>query len=354
MHRPIHEIVIFLISAAALGIADHAAAWGERGHNLVARIAARLVNEQLKGDSKNFGATLLRKEHMLGHLANVPDIVWRNGSDAITKANAPTHYIDLEYIDTKPSLATTPRRIAAAASAAKAQKKTLATDVGTAPWRIGQLAEIMAKNFATLAQKKDPTPAEIEDLVNQALVAGGTMAHFVGDLGQPLHTTVDYDGWDANQGGIHRYFEDDVVDALSLNFDHEAYAIAAKEQPFSARVVKALKVSKKFREKMEDYGFALALDSYTNLSEVRRLDREVAVRKPSQSDPLKLPAERQPAQLVADSFRELIAKRIATAADALAAIWIAAWREGGSPSLEKYRSFKYQFQPEFIAVDYLP
>jgi len=39
------------------------------------------------------------------------------------------------------------------------------------------------------------------EAVNQALLYGGIMSHFVGDLAEPHHTSANYDGWLTGQGG---------------------------------------------------------------------------------------------------------------------------------------------------------
>src|SRR6187455_1620735 len=95
--------------ALVIGLAapPRASAWGERGHDLITRVAVRLLAAKVAPGTPlaiQFG----RKEFMLGHLANVPDIVWRNQGEAIEKINAPTHFLDMEYVSPEMTFATLP------------------------------------------------------------------------------------------------------------------------------------------------------------------------------------------------------------------------------------------------------
>ena len=105
--------VLALALVLGLIVPPKARAWGERGHDIVTRVAVRLLAAKIaKGTplALQFG----RKEFMLGHLSNVPDIVWRNQGEAIEKINAPTHFLDLEYVSPELTFATIPRTPSAA------------------------------------------------------------------------------------------------------------------------------------------------------------------------------------------------------------------------------------------------
>ena len=45
----------------------------------------------------------------------------------------------------------------------------------------------------------------------------GVMAHYIGDLSQPLHDTKNYDGQLTGQPGIHAFFETTNIDANDHN-----------------------------------------------------------------------------------------------------------------------------------------
>ena len=169
-----------------------ASAWGERGHDLVTRVAVRLLAAKIaKGTplAVQFG----RKEFMLGHLSNVPDIVWRNQGEAIEKVNAPTHFLDLEYVSPELTFATIPRTPVAALArmkelcaappkayvcAAKEGSSPDESSAGTAPWRAGQLFGMTVESFkASGANGKSDDAA-----IDRAFLSAGIMSHFIGDL----------------------------------------------------------------------------------------------------------------------------------------------------------------------------
>ena len=98
-------LVRSLLAMLLLVISKPGWAWGERGHDLVTQVAVRLVGSDFDTSGK-LSEALLMKAHLLGHLSNVPDTVWRNKDKvgaAATKANGSTHYVDSDYIAAKPS-----------------------------------------------------------------------------------------------------------------------------------------------------------------------------------------------------------------------------------------------------------
>ena len=330
-------------------------AWGERGHDLIARVAARLVAQRSK-DPALF-VPFAAKEHMLGHLANIPDIHFRDLPEG-KSLEGPTHYFDSEYLFATPSLQGFPVSIAEAAKLSEAHGKNLYSEVGTAPWRIAQLFDLYV---GALKSAKSPDPskalgkAEIEEAVNRALVYAGVMAHYVGDLAQPLHTTVDYDGWKKDQGGIHSYFEEAIVNAFPLSLDYEVFAAASREHP-QTKIWTSLPASQRISAGRNPVLVAAALiaDSHEDLNKLFKLDKSVCVIKPSRSEPIKIPAERKPAAQVAESFRPMVIDRLATGADALSHLWQVGWELAGKPDLSQYKSYAYQLAPAYIAPDYIP
>lgn len=372
LNRRCISLSSLLLLLACLLAPSSAFAWGERGHDLVTRVAARVLVAR-QGKDHRLVVPFIEKEHMLGHFSNVPDIVWRNVTDKETvDLNSPTHYVDLEYLAAKPTFDAIPRDV----KALKAQMKDLCakatasyicpedakgtptiSDVGSNPFRIRQLFNQMADAFAkaktALAEKKEK---EFSTAVNEALLNGGIMAHFVGDLGNPEHATRDYNGWEKGQGGLHNYFETEVVNAQPLTLDHEVYNAALKKNLY-ARVANVMNAKLERATLNEDplaVSFALALDSFSRLSQLESLDKKFALLKPSSMDKgMKIKAERKPAADVAPKFHELIVERMGTAADTLARLWQLAWVKGGSPDLSSYASYDYPVAPAFIKPDYL-
>jgi len=348
----------------ALLFSSVAHAWGERGHHLVTRVAVRLVAERL-GPQSSFADKIAGKELMLAHLANVPDTVWRGAGKEIEDMNAPTHFVDVEYLVSPahaPAYATFPKTTAEAADAMRKlcaespkgyvcpegdPKNYTASVAGTAPWRAQQLHDAMVK---ALSGGK-PEKASID----RAWLMGGLLSHFVGDLGNPHHTSRDYNGWERGQGGIHSYFESEVVSSFDLGLENEVWLSAKRGKHFD-RVAQKLPAKERATLVKDPLAvtIALTLDSHARLSQLGELDKKHAVLKASKDEKgLKLRAERRPAPETAKHFKELIVERLATAADTLANLWVAAYEKAGKPDLSTYQSWEYPMQPAFIEPDYL-
>lgn len=325
-----------ILLATSILTAPPAFAWGERGHDLIARVAVRLCPD--RGGDVAFCKTLAMKEHMLAHLSNVPDIVWKNLPKQSEPGNDPAHYIDVEYVVSgTPTLANVPYTFIEASRRATESKRVIITDVGTLPWRMNQFA-----NAAGDAWKTGVEPA---------LLASGLLAHFVGDLTMPFHATADYDGYDMGQGGIHSWYETIVMYALPLEFDAEVYHKALKARPFD-NLAKTLSASKRSPTDPLDIAWGLALESNRAIPAVLRVDRDFAVLKPSTKTPTKVPAQRKPAPYVMERFRPLLRDQLALGADTLIHLWIMEWERGGKVPLADYRSYYYPVAPDYVRIDY--
>lgn len=366
-----HLPASLLLVAILCNLPSAAFAWGERGHDLVTRVAARLIAED-KEYAGQLANAFIAKEHMLAHLANVPDIVWRNIGKEVEDVNGPTHYIDLEYVSTAPSVSSLPKTPTEAEAAMKklcAEKpkdfvcpdeKTGApkvTAAGTAPFRIRQLTGMMAAAFqrAKAAQGKDGQESDSKGFtsaVNEALLYGGILSHFVGDLANPYHTTRDYNGYEIGGGGVHGYFETDIVNTFDLKWDAEVFDRAQKLSGLTR--LKSLLVGEKGWEKDPlMVAYALTVDSFSHLKKLQDMDFKHAVtKKGSNEKGLKIKADRRPAEQVAKHYRDIATDRIALGAATLAWLWKSAWLQGGQPDLKTYQSYDYPTTPEFISPDY--
>jgi hypothetical protein len=350
----------------ALLFPSAAGAWGERGHDLITRVAVRLLAAKIARGTPlapQFG----RKEFMLGHLSNVPDIVWRNQGEAIETVNAPTHFLDLEYVTPELTFATTPRTPAAALArmlalcanpprayvcAAQEGSKPDESSAGTAPWRAGQLFRMTVESLkASTANGKSDGAA-----IDRAFLTAGIMSHFVGDLGNPYHAARNYDGWETGQGGVHSYFEGALVNAYPLALDQEVMDAALKGRGL-ARTLQQLPAADRSELSRDPVAIALALalDSYSRLDAANAIDLKFAITRKSGTGPdgKRVGAERRPPSQLRARFHDLTVERLATAAEVLANLWLLAWEDAGKPDFKDYRSFAYPVSPEFIPPDYL-
>lgn len=364
--------LIASLMSAILGLCFSASAfaWGERGHDLVTRIAARLLAEDKEHGSQLANA-FIPKEHMLAHLANVPDIVWRNIGKEVENINGPTHYVDLEYITMSPKIANMPR----SAGESEAAMKKLCTEkpagyicpdgsgsapkasaAGTAPFRVRQLADSMQAAFQRAKDAQNDSGEAggkaFTAAVNEALVYGGILSHFVGDLANPYHTTRDYNGYEIGAGGVHGYFESDIVNTFDLKWDAEVMARAQKLRDLS-RLKKILAGQKDGDQDPLLIAWAQSIESFDNLKKLQDIDFKFAVtKKGSNEKGLKIKAERKPPAQVAQHYRDIATDRVAQGAATLAWIWKNAWIRGGRPDLSGFASYDYRTTPEFINPDY--
>ncbi len=197
--------------------AQPALAWGNDGHRMINRLALAA----LPGDVPAF----LRSSEALAaaeYYGPEPDR-WRSPSEPeLNAAQAPEHFIDLEYAD---MVGTLPRRrydfvrALAVAQAAHPDLPLTPEKVGLQPWQTVELYErlksAMRDYRGLLAAKADTKPVECE-----IVFLAGWLGHYVADGAMPLHTTIQYNGWTgANPNGyttehhIHALFESEYVTA---------------------------------------------------------------------------------------------------------------------------------------------
>ena len=185
-------------------------AWGNEGHRLINRLAALT----LPGDVPAF----LRSEEAINeieYLGPEPDR-WRSPAEPeLSAAQAPEHFIDLEPAD---ALGPLPhRRLDFEAKVFAAGLRP--EKIGLQPW---EATEVWERLKAALREYRQLSGAHQDTLpVEQAVrFYAGWLGHYVGDGSQPLHTTIQYNGWTgANPNGyttahqIHWQFEGPFVGA---------------------------------------------------------------------------------------------------------------------------------------------
>ena len=192
-------------------------AWGMDGHTIVNRLAGAA----LPADVPEF----LRSPaglNALEYYGPEPDR-WRTTAEPeLNAAQAPEHFIDLEYADLAGPL---PRRRYDYIRALAAAQATH-PDIALTPEKIGlqpyvttevyeRLQSAMRDYRALVAANKDTKPSEAE-----ITFLAGWLGHYVADGSMPLHTSIQYNGWvGPNPNGyttehhIHALFESDFVHA---------------------------------------------------------------------------------------------------------------------------------------------
>jgi hypothetical protein len=210
--RPSLRPVLGFLPASLLFFASIPAAhaWGSEGHRLINRLAAK----NLPPDTPAF----LRSEAALTeieYLGPEPDR-WRSHAEPeLNAAQAPEHFIDLELADALGPLP--PNRLDFEAKVFAAGQRP--DKIGLQPW---EATEVWERLKAALREYRNLSAAGQNTLPAEqaAIFYAGWLGHYVGDASQPLHTTVQYNGWvGPNPNGyttahtIHGQFEGPFVAA---------------------------------------------------------------------------------------------------------------------------------------------
>jgi hypothetical protein len=201
-----------------------AGAWGNEGHRMINRLAASSLPAEVPAFLRSEAAV-----NEIEYLGPEPDR-WRSPAEPeLAAAQAPEHFIDLELAD---ALGPLPRnRLAFEARVFAAGEKP--EKIGLQPW---EATEVWERLKAAMREYRTLSAARQNTLpVEQAIVFyAGWLGHYVGDGSQPLHTSIQYNGWvGANPHGyttghqIHWQFEGPFV-AANL---HEAEVRARMTAP---------------------------------------------------------------------------------------------------------------------------
>jgi hypothetical protein len=204
--------------AIALGPgARRARAWGDKGHEMSALVAAHSLPHDMP-------AFFRRADVELAALCPEPDH-WRDGktSPALKGLTDHDHTFRLEDA----TLPLPPDRfafVAAELGKPRAEGGTQAiADLRFAPYAIAERAELLTVSFAQWRRAPERTPAEKRrkrQIEQNIIFIAGTLGHFVTDAAMPLHTSIHIDGWSpllANPHGyrsnnVHAAFEQAYVD----------------------------------------------------------------------------------------------------------------------------------------------
>jgi hypothetical protein len=203
------------LSLLPILIVQPAFAWGLDGHMMINRLAGA----SLPADVPVFLRSPAGLD-ALEYFGPEPDR-WRSPAEPeLNAAQAPEHFIDLEYADLAGPL---PRRrydFIRALTAAQAKHPDIQLTpekVGLQPYVTTEVYERLQSAFrdyrALRAAKKDTKPSECE-----ITFLAGWLGHYVGDGSMPLHTSIQYNGWTGpNPNGyttehhIHYVFESQFV-----------------------------------------------------------------------------------------------------------------------------------------------
>jgi len=216
---------------------------------MINRLAALTLPESVPG--------FLRSESAVAeieYLGPEPDR-WRSRAEPeLSAAQAPEHFIDLEPAD---ALGPLPRnRLDFEAQVFAAGQRP--EKIGLQPW---EATEVWERLKAALREYRAQAAVgkSTKEVEAAAIFYAGWLGHYVGDASQPLHTTIQYNGWvGPNPNGyttahdIHWQFEGPFVAAN----EHEAEVRAKMTEPKAIEgdvfdnYVKYLRQTNRFVEKV--------------------------------------------------------------------------------------------------------
>lgn len=342
-------VSIFLIFLASTQVL----AWGGRGHAAICEAAVFLVKEE------GLKEYLQNKPQIMSHLCNIPDTHWRSIGAEANKLGAPTHFIDVEVIGLKvKDIPADYKKIIATFTGKPNQFKesssifSVPEEFGSSWWRADQFYRRALNSAQNLKNSEAPKNSKEEQDENlpynlaayDMMINMGLMGHFVGDNSQPLHNTTDYDGYAANHGGIHAYYEDTAVSFFDGDLTAQVLkkARSKKKNPFEA--------ASSTIERMR-------ILSELSTNEIREIWKLDPVTRPSsikveKGVSFKTPAERAGGKVGWTKFNKLIVEQLSRSAILLAMSWDEIYVSAGRPKITAYKSYKYPFTPDFVPPDY--
>jgi hypothetical protein len=183
------------------GLSPAAHAWGNEGHRLINRLAANSLPADVPAFLRTDAAV-----SEIEYLGPEPDR-WRSPAEPeLNAAQAQEHFIDLELADALGPLPRNRMDFEAKAFAAGQRPEK----IGLQPW---EATEVWERLKAALREYRRlsaaaATPAngansastaainaDLRSVEQVVIFYAGWLGHYVGDASQPLHTTVQYNGW---------------------------------------------------------------------------------------------------------------------------------------------------------------
>lgn len=165
--------------------------WGNEGHSAINRVAAEKLPDSVPAFLRNAAA-------QLAYLAPEPDR-WRDSSElALKRSQEPDHYIDLELVE---GMEFPPDRYSFYRALEARREQTPGHPDDLLPENVGLQPYITMEVFERLIVAFREYRAAVRDHVNpsfaeaDAIFYAGWLGHYVGDGANPLHTSIQLNGW---------------------------------------------------------------------------------------------------------------------------------------------------------------
>jgi hypothetical protein len=224
-------------------------AWGRDGHMMINRLAGKYLPADVPAFLRNGNAL-----DTMEYLGPEPDLWHGKSEEELSETQAPDHFIDLEWAEfaevpcassipgCNPGSRMLPRqrydfiRALSAAQAAHPNIPLTPEKVGLQPWQVEEVWQRLKIDFREY-RKLVAAHENTASVKTAILFDAGWLGHYVGDGSQPLHTTIQYNGWTGpnprhytTDHRIHSQFESIYVAANIKRSDVAPLVAASKPQ----------------------------------------------------------------------------------------------------------------------------
>lgn len=285
-------ISILLVQVQAFG-------WGNEGHHYINRAAADKIPHEMPGFFRSAGERLT-------YLAVEPDR-WREKVEPTLKNwQEADHFFNMERLEGMGELPVRPYEFIqklyekqATISDPKERSEYLPENIGMQPYAAIAMYERLKEAFREYRnlkkEHKSTKPAELE-----AIYAAGILGHYVGDASQPLHASIEYNGWIGdNPNGF------TTRKTIHYEFESEFVAKNVKASDFEKLVNGPHAISDPF----PDY-LAYLRQSNGLVTQLYTLDKDHAFENQGTT-----------------AGKEFVVRRLAAASQKLVDLWYTAWLE---------------------------
>jgi hypothetical protein len=274
-----------------------AMAWGTTAHRYIMGRAIDLLPAELKSFFE----------------ANRDELVWRvNDPDLWRVAGwdeGANHFLDFGVEEYGPyPFAALPRDYDAAV--VKFGGATLKGN-GLLPWRTAEMFGNLRRSFQGMARNAPYSASHV-------VLFAAVMAHYVQDAHQPLHATINYDGQQTNQRGVHARFESDLFERFQTRLTIAPVLPGPMTSP-------------------RDAAFDILLESYRQVAPLLAADQSAARGGKTYDDGY--------FNAFFAEAKSLLERRITQSIAATAAMILGAWVEAGRPALRVPPSRPPQLTP---------
>ena len=290
------SLLLVAVALVAAGGAAHRTPWGASGHGMAARAATERLPDAMPAFFRDAADQLV-------YLNPEPDR-WRDWDvREMDQVFAYDHYVDLENLPAGALGA--PDRFAYLRMLYEAGLERPERDAGFLPFRIVELYQRLTSGWRRWRAEQD---RDRRAWIEERIVAdAGILGHYVTDASQPHHTTIHFNGWDADTPNPQGYTRDDDFHArFERHFVDAHVTLAMVRSRMDGRALRS--VAGSAREAVADH----VMESHAEVETLYRLEQEVGF------------APDRPADARAGDFA---ARRLAAGAEMLAVLWWSAWLE---------------------------